>query len=163
MWLRPAPITQDLPVSVREGLQYLERVIVADVPLVVRGLVDFTAAEQTRPHYLPAALSVSVRNRRRRSARLWINAILQGRTDRATLHALTHTWIPQLAGTGPEAHLAVAMGRTCVEYLHGALSALIAAEPEENLFPVAKALHGLEGVLSVHLQAIREIAIGARV
>lgn len=130
------------------------------VPAIVRALVNHTIALQNRRqletgHSRPIA--VSVLNRRRRSARAWIQSILAGRVDRPTLHALTHTWIPQLAGTGPEPARAVRTGIACMEFLRGAITAQVFDAPADNLVPEARALNALETVLGVHLQALREV------
>jgi hypothetical protein len=100
-------------------------------------------------------------NRRRRAARAWILVILSGELSDASLRSLTHSWLPQLSGTGPELALAVPAGKEFLEFLKGAITGLVMAEPKENLVPEAKALHALETVLGVHLQALREVEFHA--
>jgi hypothetical protein len=134
-----------------------------DVPMLVRSLVAHTMALQLRGGMnvvTATPLPISVLNRRRRSARAWIQAILSGGTDAATLHALTHTWAPQLAGTGPDLRACEKTAHSCIEFLRGAITALIVREPQDNLLPEAHAIHALETVLAVHLGAIQ--AAGAR-
>ncbi len=127
-------------------------------PVLVRSLVNYTIElrnQQNRRAGFNQPIVLSVLNRRRRSARAWIQAILAGKVDRATLHAFTRTWMPQLAGTGPDIFRAAGASRRCVEFLRGAITALIFDRPANNLIPHARALRALETVLGVHLQAFR--------
>jgi hypothetical protein len=147
---RPQPVDAD-------GLALLERLVAPETAALVRSLVGYSLARSHRRGLESAengALPISVLNRRRRAARAWIVAILGGRTDRATLHTLAHAWAPQLAGSGPELGACVASGRACVEFLRGAMTGLVFAEPADNLVPQARALHALETVLGMHLGAI---------
>jgi hypothetical protein len=142
------------------GLEELEFRIGDDVQIVVRSLVNFTISREiTRQRAAGRAVGVAhgVLNRRRRSAREWILAILAGKVDEATLHALTHTWIPQLAGTGPDVGAVVSAGMEFVVFVRGAMSALVMGEFAENLVPHAKALTALETVLSLHHRALQDV------
>ncbi len=157
-WLEPITVPLALPADAAVGLRSLRDLAEDDVTALMRNLVQFTviACDPSRRTFTPT-LGVSVINRRLRAARLWINAILAGDISPQTLHTMTHTWLPQLAGTGPEAFLAARVGRTCIEFLRGALTASLFDAPAENLVYEAKGLHALETVLAVHLQAIRSV------
>ena len=160
LYLDPRPVPSSSSESPREGVDELAHRVLDEVPALVRALVNHTIAQQNRDSLRSGRaqpIPISVLNRRRRSARAWIVAILGGRTDRATLHALTHTWIPQLAGTGPEIRQSARTGYLCMEFLRGAITANIFGGPANNLVPAAKALYALDNVLGVHLQALREV------
>jgi len=160
LYLEPQPIPRADDPAVTEGVAELEACAIDDVPALVRALVNHTIALQQRDSLRNGTarpIPISVLNRRRRSARAWAVAVIMGRTDRATLHALTHTWVPQLAGTGPEIRKAARTGYLCMEFLRGAITARIFDAPAANLVPSAKALFALERVLGVHLQALREV------
>jgi hypothetical protein len=157
LYLSPRSPWQAPPAIDVCGLALLIERVGDDVPILVRSLVAHTMALQhrTRIDVGPAApLPISVLNRRRRSARAWVQAILTGATDATTLHALTHTWAPQLAGTGPDLRACESTARSCIEFLRGAITALVISEPSNNLLPEAHAIHALENVLAVHLGAI---------
>ncbi|MEM7205555.1 MAG: hypothetical protein AAF628_35190 [Planctomycetota bacterium] len=126
------------------------------VPTLVRSLVEWTFAAQRRLDRIarPTPPSISVLNRRRRAATQWIRAILAGRCDADNLHALTHSWIPQLVGTGPDLHLCYDLGRQCFELLRGGITSLAVDRPAENMLPEAKAIHALDLVLAIHLDAL---------
>ncbi len=97
----------------------------------------------------------SVLNRRRRAARLWINAVLCGDTSPETLRNLTRSWLPQLTGTGPDPRRAAESGPGFVEFLRGSLAAVASPDgPAENLLPLFDALHAADVVLQAHLAAI---------
>ncbi len=152
--LSPLRVPRDVPQEMTPGLEELEFRIGDDVQIVVRSLVNFTTSRQiTRQRAAGRAVGVAhgVLNRRRRSAREWI---LAGKVDEATLQALTHTWIPQLAGTGPDVGAVVSASMEFVEFVRGAMSALVMGEFAETLVPHAKALTVLETVLSLHLRAL---------
>lgn len=148
-WMGPVTIDAS-------GLALLEQRAGDDVPMLVRSLVAHTMTLHHRSGTSAVAtpLPISVLNRRRRSARAWLQAILAGSTDAATLHALTHTWAPQLAGTGPDLASCERTARSCIEFLRGAITALVMQETQDNLLPEAHAIHALETVLAVHLGAI---------
>jgi hypothetical protein len=153
--LEPTSGGRGLPKWARPGLPVLEERLGDSVPLLVRALVNFTLARQARRGHTVRAIppTVSVLNRRRRAARVWVHALLAGRVDRDTLDAVAHSLLPQLAGTGPEVHRCEGLGRACFEFLRGAATALILDRPADNLVPEAKALAALDAVLAVHLDA----------
>jgi hypothetical protein len=161
LYLDPRPVGVTVPELDAEGLARLEDSVIDDVPMLVRSLVNFTIALQNRRelesgHRQPIALSVL--NRRRRSARAWILAILSGKLDQATMHAVTTVWIPQLASSGPDLRRALRPGIAIFEFLRGAMTALLFDAPAENLLPHARALNVLETVLSTQLAAVHQIA-----
>ena len=161
LYTTPVRFPCPLPAEVHDGLAELEQRVGEDVQGIVRSLVNYTVSvhnARTRATGSGSATTVSVLNRRRRAARAWVLAILTGRVDGTTLHTLTHTWLPQLIGTGPDTSLAVAPGERLVEFLRGNISARVMDEPADNLVLHAKALHGLEVVLGIHLQAVRDQA-----
>ena len=161
--LEPEPraaLTDD----VRSGLVLAEQFLTDQVPALVQGLVNYAIGVQSRrrPAGRRIAPSVAAINRRRRASRQWIQAILAGAIDRETLQTIGHTLIPQLAGSGPEVHRGAALGRQCVEYLRGALTAGIFGEPVANLVPEARALHGIETVLAIHLDSYENAVAASR-
>lgn len=146
------------------GLDALDAAADEHVPALVRSLVQFSIELQNRGLFVREKrqpLQVSVLNRRRRAARAWVVAVLAGRTDAATQHALAAQWVPTLCGAGPDLQVAAEQGPKFVEFLRGACTALIFAEPAENLLGHARALHVLESVLAVHLAAVRDARTGA--
>ncbi len=156
VWLEPAQIPESLPSSAAAGLPELQAYLGTEVQLLMRNLVDFSlvsSVDRTRS----LAPSASVLNRRRRSAGLWINAILAGNIDKSTLHSLIHTWGPQLAGSGPDRELTLRQTGAFVEYLRGAMTGMICSQPEANLVPQAWAIHCLETVLAIHLRVLQTI------
>ena len=162
--LAPLVVTRELPGEIGPGLMELEERVGDDVQIIVRALVNFTVARQiTEQRRTGRAVGVPypVLNRRRRAGREWIIAILGGKVDAATLHSVTHSWIPQLAGTGPEVGEALAAGDDLIEFVRGAISALVMTDIAANLMPHARALHALETVLGVYLRALHEAADGA--
>jgi hypothetical protein len=163
VWLEPSAVLARLPADAEAGLPYLQILAGDGLSRFARDLVDFSFVAldpmRRKPERAPG---IGILNRRRRAARLWILAVLRGDVTSDTLHALTRTWLPHLAGTGPEAHRAARVGRACVEFLRGAITAFLFDEPDENLVRRARALHALETVLGMHLQAIRAVAAGAR-
>lgn len=163
--VEPRPIPRAESKIDPRDLELLSAAVEEGVPAIVRALVDYTIKLQNRRLLetgRPTPIAVSVLNRRRRSARSWIQAILAGQVDRGTLHAFTNTWIPQLAGTGPEPARAVRTGLACIEFVRGLITAQVLDEPADNLVPEARALNALETVLGVQLQALREVAHRAR-
>jgi hypothetical protein len=161
-WLRPQRASLTATAEVEQGLGYLQLLAAEDDVALSRALVQFSFwLRPESPPILRRAPSISVINRRRRAARLWINAILAGDLTRDTLRALTHTWLPQLAGTGPEPRKAAVMGRRMVEFLRGAITASVMEWPDANLLRHAKALHALDAVLAGHLLAIRAVVATA--
>lgn len=153
--LRPRRPTAGLPLSAEDGIAYLQFIAGEEDARIAQALVH--ASFRTRA---PAGTvfvrepSISVRNRRRRAARLWVNAILAGDVSAPALKALTHSWLPQLAGTGPDAWRGQPAGRRFVEYLRGAFTAAVMTDAMPCLIRHAKALHALESILAVHLGAI---------
>jgi hypothetical protein len=161
LFLDPVRTTARRPVLDEVGRENLESCTIDAVPAIVRSLVDFTIAQQNRralEHGNVQPIQLSVLNRRRRSARAWILAVLAGAVDAGTLHALTTQWIPTLTGTGPDLRRAAQPGRACLEFLRGAIAAQIFDRPAENLLPHARALHVLETVLGLHLAAVQDAA-----
>ncbi|MEO6596846.1 MAG: hypothetical protein ABIP94_19045 [Planctomycetota bacterium] len=144
-----------------KGQQNLEVAAGSSVPLLVRSLIDYTIALQNRralERGNPQPIQLSVLNRRRRAARSWILAILSGKVDGATRHAVATQWVPTLTGTGPDRESAVRPGRVLIEFLRGAITACIFDEIAESLLPQTRALHVLETTLSVHLAALHQVA-----
>lgn len=141
------------------GLQSLRVVTEAARPRLAHSLVEFT---YRTPEQLDLTLTrtpaISVRNRRRRAAILWINAILEAKCDRSTLEQLTRNWLPQLAGTGPDPRRAIPAGRRFVEFIRGLVTPYLFDGPAENLIGPARSWLALENVLGIHLRAIERIA-----
>ena len=162
LYLKPArmPLADE---SVDEfGCAWLDASMEPSVPHLVRGIVDFTIAQQNARSPHPQPIPVSVLNRRRRAARAWLRALAEGRRDAATRHAAAGQWLPILCGTGPEfVHLARRAG-ALIEYVRGAVTATIFAQSRESLLGEARALHVLESTLRVHFAAVLEAARGRR-
>ncbi len=161
--LAPLIIPREIPAEIGPGLMELEERVGDDVQIVVRSLVNFTVGRQiTEQRRIGREVGVphGVLNRRRRSAREWIIALLGGKIDLATLHSLTHSWIPQLSGTGPEVREALEIGEDMIEFVHGAISAVVMTDLGENPVPHARALQALETVLGIYLRALRAAATG---
>ncbi len=156
-WLQPA---HSLSSTALRGLGDLRELTADSAALLTRGLVEFSLHDGRTLNLVAQrrSPSVSVLNRRRRAARLWIIAILNGQCDEETTRAVTRSWLRQLAGTGPDPKLAVDAGRRFLEYLRGAFTALLFDSSAPNLVPQARALSALEGVLAVHLHAIDALA-----
>ena len=148
--------TTPLTAEARRGITRLRRVAEAHVPVLVRGLVHLTSRPRNNSERLGA--TVSVLNRRRRAATEWVRAILDGATDLATLHSVGEQWLPTLAGAGHDRHRGATQARACIEYVRGALTALVLARPEDNLVPEARCIYALEAVLSRHLTAAWQAA-----
>ena len=130
-----------------------------EVGALVRSLVNHTVAaqnERRRREGRALGVSVSVLNRRRRAARSWFVAILRGQVDRAPLHDVAHSWVPQLCGTGPDIRNANRPARSYFEFLRGLMTAHVMRRVADNLVPEAKALHALETILGIHLRALQE-------
>lgn len=161
LYLEPARLPLRVEPSFTQNVRYLETAAGHSVPSLVRALVDFTIALQNKralERGNPQPISVSVLNRRRRAARSWILAVLAGKVDAATCHAVASQWVPTLTGTGPDFGKATAPARTLIEFLRGGVTACIFDEPAADLLPHAKALHVLETTLSVHLAAVLQQA-----
>ncbi len=161
VWLEPL---QAGTVAVR-GLAELERALGPQVALVTRVLVQASIAKHNddalRIGQRPL-LTIPALNRRRRAARAWVEAIRAGRIDSGTLHAVAHSWIPLLAGSGPELHRRGLTGRRLVELVRGAITGLVFSDPADNLLPQAHALHALETTLAAHLGAWRDAVAHSR-
>ncbi len=158
LFLEPARVPARAVAVDAAGLAWLAAAADDAVPALVRSVVDYSIVlrnERLAARGRQQPIQVSVLNRRRRAARAWILAVLAGRTDGATQHAVSTQWIPTLCGAGPDLEHAAAHGPRFVEFLRGALTALVFAEPAENLLPHARALHVLETVLAVHLAAVK--------
>jgi hypothetical protein len=159
LWLKALDVPRRLGPSAQAGLPLLAELLTDDVGSVVRSLVNHTVSQQNeerRRQGRPQGVTLSVLNRRRRAARSWILAILRGQVDRATLHAVAHSWLPQLCGTGPSIRDAQEPARRYVEFLRGLMTARIMNRVAANLVPEAKALHALETILGIHLGALQE-------
>ncbi len=160
-WLEPkAQPGEHLPTDVDRDLAYLQFICCDDDARIARALVDlsFRLASRSDGTVLRSGKQ-GVLNRRRRAARLWVNAILAGDISSQTLAHLAQTWVPQLAGTGPDrGAAAVRMGAAAVEFLRGAFSGCIFEAPHASLIRHARALHALETVLQAHLAAIHAAA-----
>jgi hypothetical protein len=157
-WLEPVRVPVEQPVLEEAGVEFLALKTIDSIPALASALVDHTIALQNRRALESGdrrPIQLSVLNRRRRASRAWILAILGGKIDAATQHAVCHQWILTLAGSGPDPRTAARVGASCVEFLRGAITALIFDEPAPNLLGHARALHALEQVLGVHLAAIR--------
>lgn len=164
LFLEPARVPVRPVVLDSIGLDWLDAEISDAVPSIARSLVNYSIAVQNgtaleRGNRQPIQLSVL--NRRRRAARAWVNAVVAGRTDAATQHAVATQWLPVLCGTGPVVKPGVRVGRKFVEFLRGSITAYLFSDPAENLLPHARALHVLETVLGVHLAAIAQNARAA--
>jgi hypothetical protein len=144
-----------LPQAAERGLAYLQFIAGEDDQRLAQELVGYSLRRQSR-RQAPFVRTppFSVLNRRRRVARLWVNAVFAGDVSPATLRSLTQSWLPQLCGTGPEAWRAVHAGREVVEFLRGAFTASVMDEPMACLLRHAKALHAMETTLAIHLGAI---------
>lgn len=159
LFLNTVAVPRALPESAAAGIHVLNARVDGEIATLVRSLVNHTVSVQNDAHRRqgrPVGVSLSVLNRRRRAARAWIVTILRGQVDRATLHAVAHSWLPQLCGTGPRVADAMEPARGYFEFLRGLITAHILSEPAANLLPEAKALHALESVLGIHLQAMEE-------
>lgn len=158
--LRPRRPDAGLSASAEDGVAYLQFIAGDEDERASRILVSMSlrrSAPNSVPFVRPPAISVL--NRRRRAARMWVNAILDGDVSPGTLRALTSSWLPQLAGTGPEAWRAIGAGRTFIEFLRGLFTGAVMSEPMANLIRHAKALHALETILAIHLGAILSIPV----
>jgi len=160
LWLEAVDVPPELPPSAAAGLELLAELMMDEVGALVRSLVNHTVAaqnERRRREGRALGVSVSVLNRRRRAARSWIVAILRGQVDRATLHDVAHSWVPQLCGTGPNIRNANRPARRYFEFLRGLMTAHVMRRVADNLVPEAKALHALETILGIHLRALQEV------
>ncbi|HLQ38386.1 MAG TPA: hypothetical protein VK348_11315 [Planctomycetota bacterium] len=140
------------------GRDLLEQLVADEIPALVRSLVNCTITLQNRRalesgRQQPIALSVL--NRRRRVARAWLLAIIAGGVDRTTLELVSRTWLPTLASAGPDRRYQPQFAIACVEFVRGAITALIFDQPCDNLLPAAHALCALETVLAVHLATLQ--------
>ena len=143
------------------GQAWLAEQVSPSIPQLVRSLVDYTIERQNRraiERGNAQPIQLSVLNRRRRAARTWLLAILDGKVDAATRHAVATQWLPVLCGIGPDFAAIVQPGRQLIEFLRGAVTACIFGEPAANLLPHSRALHLLESTLSAHLAALQQIA-----
>lgn len=157
--LEAIDVPPGLPPSARAGLPLLAELLMDEVASLVRSLVNYTVTDQNearRRRGRAEGVTLSVLNRRRRAARSWIVTILAGQVDRATLHSIAHSWLPQLCGTGPGLRDAKAPATRYVEFLRGLMTAHVMRRVAENLVPEAKALHALETILGIHLGALAE-------
>lgn len=157
--LQPRPGPGGLGPAVRSFLVVLQEYLEEDVQVLVRVLVDAMMrrrhARSRAADRLPST-SIQELNRGRRAARSWLHAILSGRIDQGTRHAMLHVWLPEL---GLSAHAADWREvQDTFELLRGAATGLIAGAPEDNLVPQAKAVHALDAVLALHLGFV-EVAI----
>lgn len=167
VWLAAEPPAVALSAAALACVPCLDGFAQDSAPWLVAALVGFTYdLGHERVRTSAAATVTSVLNRRRRAATMWVQAILAGKADPATLRQLTTVWLPQLVGCGPELWRGARAGRDAIEYLRGAFTARIVVEPQGNLVPEARALHALEAVLGAHLfawQTAVEQAIEAQI
>src|SRR5262245_57734578 len=109
LYLEPAALVPSEAID-RVGLEILDACVTPSVPALLASLVNYTIERQYRRELErgnPQPIQLSVLNRRRRSARAWITAILGGNVDQPTLYTLATQWLPMLAGSGPDlAHVA---------------------------------------------------------
>jgi len=160
LFLEPARVPTRAVAIDPIGLEWLDEACDEAVPALVRSLVNYSITLQNRSSLERGArqpIQLSVLNRRRRAARAWIVAVLAGRTDGPTQHAVSTQWIPTLCGTGPDLQNAAGQGTKFVEFLRGALTGMVFAEPAANLLGHARALHVVESVLAVHLAAVKNV------
>jgi hypothetical protein len=135
-------------------LDCLDAAVGEAVPMLVAGLVRFSLRErQDGIGRARQPVALSVLNRRRRAAREWINSVLAGAADAATLQALVSQWLPVLLGHERSPERAMVATAALFEYLRGAITALLFEQPAANLLPAAKGLHVLETVLARQLGA----------
>jgi len=156
--LAPLIVTAEPPAIDVGGRAFLAAKVGDSIPALVRALVDHTIALQNRRGLESGnrqPIQLSVLNRRRRSARIWIQSVISGDVDRATLHAVATQWLPTLAGNVPDRQSMLRQARSCVEFVRGSLTGLVFDAPAENLLGHARALHVLETVLGVHLAAVQ--------
>lgn len=146
-----APQARGLIGEAARGLPRLRLRCEPMVPVLVRGLV--TLSESLAPATADGTSPINSLNRRRRAATEWLRAVLDGAIDPSTLHNVRLVWMPALTGAGDVSTL-TAHGRTCIEYLRGAMTGLVMCRPEDNLVPDARSLHTLETILALHLGAI---------
>ncbi|MCA8948621.1 MAG: hypothetical protein KDE27_03920 [Planctomycetes bacterium] len=162
LFLEPRrPAVSGQPTFAAADVALLDAIAAPTVPSLVRSLVNFTIALQNRrglEHGNAQPIQLSVLNRRRRSARAWILAILAGKTDAGTLHAVATQWLPTLCGTGPDLARCLPPAGKIIEFVRGGLTATIFAEANDNLVPQARALHALESLLAEHFGAVRAAA-----
>ena len=161
LWLKPQRVQHELPDMAERGLAYLQIFAEADTAAMMRTLVRFSVEIQSpaeRPFV--RAPGINVLNRRRRSALLWINSILDGNVSPEALRQLTRVWLPQLAGCGHETQRAARRGRAFVEFVRGLMTASIFDQQADDLLRHAKALYTLETVLGANLRAIQLVASG---
>jgi hypothetical protein len=161
--LAPLLVTAEPPALDVGGRAFLAAKTGDHVAALVRGLVDHTIALQNRRALESGnrqPMQISVLNRRRRCARAWIQSIVSGDVDRATLHSVANHWLPTLAGNVADRRSMLRQVVSCFEYVRGALSGLIFDAPAENLLGHARALHVLETVLGLHLAAVQTVLRG---
>lgn len=161
LFLEPARLPVRKHTIDAEGTAHLQTTAEPSLPALVRSLVDHTIERQNRraiERGIPQPIQLSVLNRRRRAARSWLLAVLSGKVDAATQHAVATQWLPTLTGTGPDLRLAQRPSRVLIEFVRGAVTACIFDAPAANLLPQARALHVLETTLSVHLAAVLQAA-----
>ena len=149
--------------EILETLPALRRELYPELPGLARAVVDHSvrfqnAQSRRQPRTTPTAISLPMLNRRRRAARLWLQAILYGRVDPVTRHAVAHQWLPQLAGVTADGTTPPTVGRRFLEFVRGLLIASVADRPSANLVPIAKQMFAIESVLSVHLGAFAAVS-----
>jgi hypothetical protein len=162
-FLVPRLVIAEPPAIDAGGRAFLAAKTTEFVPALVRALVDHTIALQNRRALESGnrqPIQLSVLNRRRRSARSWIQAVINGAVDLPTLHSVATQWLPMLAGHSPAPEVQLRLARSCVEFVRGALTGLIFDQAAENLLGHARAQHALETVLAAHLAAVEEALRG---
>lgn len=158
-FLKPRLVTVAPPEIDAHGRAILMARATDSIPALVRAVVDHSIAqhnEEGRRIGNRQPIQLSMLNRRRRAARAWMQSVVDGSVDTATLHAVGTQWLPTLAGNGRDRSVVLATVRSCVEFVRGSITAVLFDQPEDNLLGHARALHVLETVLSVHLSATEE-------
>ena len=143
------------------GLRALHEICEECLPLLVRSLVNHTIARSNEVALRPQPIAMTVLNRRRRAARSWLLAIVNGAVDAATSYQVAEQWLPLLCGTGPDRTHWIGAAQRLVEFVRGAITACIFDAPTENLLTQARALHVMETILA-HQLAWIERAVDRR-
>jgi hypothetical protein len=158
-FLAPRAVARDVVIDAG-AIAELEARAGASVPVLTRAVVAYTIALQNRralEHGNVQPIQLSVLNRRRRVARAWLLAILAGKVDAGTRHAVATQWLPTLCAAGPAPAQCTTRAVALIEYVRGAITACIFDQPADNLVPQARALHALEQALAAHLGAVRDL------
>jgi hypothetical protein len=162
-YLSPLLVTAEPPELDVGGRAVLAAKVGEHVAALVRALVDHTISLQNRRALETGnrqPIQLSVLNRRRRCARAWVQSIVSGDLDVATLHLVATAWLPTLAGNVADRKVLLRIATSCVEFVRGAITGLIFDQPAENLLGHARANHVLETMLGTHLAALQRAQNG---